>query len=173
MLPTKYQIPVASTVTTGSAPSGIRLCLWLPTKAISGKDRMHQHRRCRGLDVETGTTTMLKTRTSQLACSGLHKTGMAEQLPSKTHLEAPPQISCLATGQQLDKVTCLITIVLLFENILAFHNICAHPVPSLLHCQWGQSCSPSRTSCPTGLLWTFGSNIFLPGSPDQVFPRKC
>lgn len=46
---------------------------------------------------------------------------------------------------------------------LAFRNIRGHPVPGLLQCQQGQSCSPSRTSCPTGLLWTFGNNIFLLG----------
>jgi len=116
VLHTKYQIPVASRIAAGSTQTGgIGLCLWFSTKATSGKDQMHQHMRCRGLDVDTGTTAMFKTRTSELACSGLQKTGMAKQPPSKTCLEAPPQISCLATGQQLDEATCLITIVLPFD----------------------------------------------------------
>lgn len=76
---------------------------------------MHQYMRCRGLNVETGNTTTFKTRTSQLACPGLQQSGLAEQLPSKPCLEATPQISCLATAQQLDKASCLIAIVLLFD----------------------------------------------------------
>lgn len=117
VLQTTYRIPAARTISTGSAQTdGIGLCNFgsLPKPQV-GKDRMHQYMRCRGLDVETGNTTTFKTRTSQLPCPGLRQSGMAQQPPSKPCLEATPQISCLATSQQLDKATCLIAIVLLFD----------------------------------------------------------